>query len=187
MRGSGITTLIDGVHPSRKRSLLRQIHHLNELWECPDETRAVRIAPGNRLRSSLAVCNPNRGLIRVRPDVLTGPMTVLREVLCHEYAHLMVRWIHGSGPRPHGREWADLMRAAGYTPRLRMPMTRKGGAPTSEGKRSRVRYLHRCPACHTERLSPRPQPRWRCAHCRQAGLDGRLLIVSVGTQRGATP
>jgi predicted SprT family Zn-dependent metalloprotease len=99
-------------------------------------------------------------------------------VVCHELAHLAARERHGDRIHPHGPEWKALMRAAGYAPRVRMPAP--PNAPTPQLRRPRRRrrylYLHHCRRCRLSRTAKRSVPRWRCAACLTAGLDGILDI-----------
>jgi len=101
----------------------------------------------------------------------------LREVLCHEAAHLAVHVLHGLKARPHGAEWARLMRIAGFEPRVRFDPAR-----LTSGLRSWVRagtaYDHRCPVCGASRMAGRPVRNWHCRRCADAGLGGVLEIVS---------
>jgi predicted SprT family Zn-dependent metalloprotease len=117
--------------------------------------------------------------------LLTGPPELLREALCHEAAHAAVYELHGRVPRPHGREWRDLMQTAGFEPRTRMPATH---SPHVSGRHtgSRGVWNHRCPVCHMSRAAHRPVNNWRCAQCRAAGLEGTLIVTRIdGPGRGA--
>ena len=112
--------------------------------------------------------------------------TLLREVVCHEAAHIAAPIKAGRRIRPHGPEWQALVRECGYKPRVRLQVPdffAQRQARRNGGNREAV-YEHRCPVCQTQRLASRPQRRWRCADCVDAGLDGKLTITSVpGTTR----
>jgi SprT protein len=103
------------------------------------------------------------------------------EALCHELAHVVVHKMHRGRRRPHGPEWAELVTAAGFPPRMRVPLP--SDTPTGAAFRrraaSRLLYLHVCPVCHARRLARRRVTRWRCAACVAAGLEGRLKISVV--------
>ena len=59
--------------------------------------------------------------IRVADFLFDGPVALLQEVVCHEFAHAAVDERYGRRGRPHGREWRSLMRLAGREPRVRIP------------------------------------------------------------------
>ena len=153
------------------------------VWNLPALPESVRVEFSPRIRRSLGRCHSRKGIIRLNPALLSvGPdgkddhEALLREVLCHEAAHVAAYLLHGA-VRPHGPEWGGLMRAAGYSSRARMdPSTlpaefRRAIEPT-------VVYLHRCPVCGASRKARRPVRRWRCKACHTAGLAGRLEILT---------
>jgi len=148
-------------------------------WGVSDLADRVRIEPGPRLRRALGRCHAARGLIRIHPALFEEPEAFLREVVCHELAHVAVHRLHGSAPRPHGREWAALMRAAGYEPRARVPVSQLPAA-MRVATTPRRRWCHTCPVCGATRTAGRPVYRWHCRPCWEAGLGGRLEIRRVG-------
>src|SRR5262245_18580038 len=110
-----------------------------------------------RLRRALGRCVLATGRIHVRPDVASDRLSRLREVLCHELAHLAVYRLHGDRARPHGPEWRRLMAAAGFsavalarTCIVRRPMN------TRTHTNGHARFEHRCPVCQMVRLARRP-------------------------------
>lgn len=144
----------------------------------------MQVAVSYRLTTTLARCWPRTGRIELSARALRMPAR-LPELLCHEAAHLAVFALHGPDCRPHGPEWQALMRQAGFEPRATLVsacrVMRPKPAPVS------ARYEHVCPVCHTSRTAKRPVPRWRCAACVAAGLDGTLTIrrrsaTAVGTR-----
>jgi predicted SprT family Zn-dependent metalloprotease len=84
-----------------------------------DQRRIARlqIVINPRLKSTLARWVPPEDVLEVSLAAQTRGKRLFREILCHEAAHVVV-W-HESGPsaRPHGPEWAALMRAAGFNAR----------------------------------------------------------------------
>jgi predicted SprT family Zn-dependent metalloprotease len=100
------------------------------------------------------------------------------EVLCHEAAHLAVRERAGRAARPHGPEWAELMRAAGFAPRATIAGPCRPGRAAAAPRRQNpsVAYEHRCPVCQFTRRARCPVPAWHCKSCVDAGLPGKLLI-----------
>ena len=132
----------------------------------------------SRLRSSLGRCLPEQGRIRLHTR-LQGDLSHLQEeVLCHELAHLAVFRRYGRTVRPHGPEWAALVREAGFSPRRVVVVSPEPCAPKF--------YEHRCPICQATRWARKPQPRWRCAACAAQGLDGQLTITPPSSgPRGA--
>lgn len=144
-------------------------------WGVPSLAAQLRIVASSRLRTSLGLCAPTRGELRIASFLLDGPRELLLEVLCHEAAHAAAHVLHGKGLRPHGREWRALMEAAGYAPRARIPATDLDAL--AAGGLRRVLWLHRCPVCRAHRSAGRPVPEWRCGTCRGAGLRGDLVIT----------
>ncbi len=89
-------------------------------WSLPTLAERARLETSSRLRTSLGRCYPSTGRIRIHPALLEEPEELLREVVCHEAAHVAVYLRHGKHTRPHGPEWVELMTAAGFAPRVRM-------------------------------------------------------------------
>ena len=172
---------------------LRKVRAWSALWGVPDLADTVEIAFSERLRSSLGRCAPARGRIRLNVRLLDDDRARLRDVLCHELAHVAAFRLHGSGVAPHGEEWRALVEAAGFTPSVRACVVERsrragsdsGGASTNYGPGQvqghtggKVRFAHRCPVCQTVRYARGPVRPWRCAACLAAGLDGVLEITS---------
>ena len=130
-----------------------------------------------RLRRSLGTCNLESNEIRLHPTLLDSQKDLLEEVYCHELAHLAVFKKYGLSVRPHGPEWQALVREAGYEPNVRLKAT-IGGSRNPDSSSPKLNYRHYCPVCQTTRSSRRPQPRWRCAECVEAGLSGDMTIQS---------
>jgi SprT protein len=143
-------------------------------WGAPELPFRVRIAFSRRLQSSLGRCSPRTGLIRLNPGLLDGAPEALREVVCHEAAHVAAWLLHGRRARAHGREWKELMRLAGYEPRVRWP---EAIVPESvRSRRPAVVYVHTCPVCRSHWIARRTVAAWRCGACRKAGREGRLTV-----------
>jgi predicted SprT family Zn-dependent metalloprotease len=150
--------------------------HLSALWGIPDLRRRTRIVPSSRMTRALARAYPSTGTIRISTRVLeSGSDDLIREVLCHEAAHLACRMRHGRRVRPHGREWRDLMRQTGYQPRVRFAYEATR-LPPSPGRRPLV-YEHRCPNCGWRQMARTTNRRWRCAACVRAGREGVLQVT----------
>lgn len=126
----------------------------------------------SRLSCSVGRAYPQRMLIRLHLG-LREPRyaSLLREVLCHEAAHLAVFVLHGRDASLHGPEWRRLVELAGYEPctGIHIPELISPEPPP-------VRFEHFCPRCHAKRFAKRRQPSWRCVACRGAGLEGNLII-----------
>ena len=116
--------------------------------------------------------------------LLKAPTSLRVEVLCHELAHVAAYELHGRRCRPHGPEWAALMRAAGFEPCARARLTHDVSALVVAPRRG-SQYEHRCPVCQAVRFARRPVRQWRCVACLTAGLDGRLLISKWNGGAGA--
>jgi SprT protein len=143
-------------------------------WGVPELPSRVRISFSQRLQRSLGRCSPSTGWIRLNPGLLDGAPEALREVVCHEAAHVAAWLLHGRRARAHGSEWKDLMRLAGYAPRVRWA---ESSVPESvRVRRSAVVYVHSCPVCSAHWVARRSVPAWRCGTCRDAGRAGRLTV-----------
>ncbi|MSR70156.1 MAG: hypothetical protein EXS17_07415 [Phycisphaerales bacterium] len=90
-----------------------------ELWSVPTLADEVTVAVSRRLTSSLGRANYRHQRVTLQHTLL-HPMAaaLLREVLCHELAHLAAYRLHGTKIRPHGREWKALLIAAQYPPNV---------------------------------------------------------------------
>ena len=148
----------------------------SRLWSVPQLPKKLQITPNPRLRNSLGRSHPATGRIHLHKQLADEPESLLREVVCHEAAHVAVHLLYGRRVRPHGPEWARLMRTAGYEPRVRMDTARL--SPTFQAAvRPSTLYRHQCPLCGAARTARRPVRRWRCRGCHDAGYDGRLEIT----------
>lgn len=131
----------------------------------------LRLVPtvefSSRMTTTLGRVFPERNLIRLNAELQGTPL--LEEVLCHEFAHLVVYKLHGRHTRPHGPEWRELVEKAGFPARTAVPV---------QEERTTVNYVHRCAVCQTTRTAKRPMKRWRCRACVEAGLEGRMEITS---------
>ncbi len=165
--------------------LQRLLADWSTIWNLPDLESRLSIVFSPRFRTAVGRCAPDKSEIRLASFLLTAPPEVLREALCHEAAHAAVYALHGRGPRPHGEEWRELMRAAGFEPRIRMPVDMSPHGRKSR-KGNRGLWEHRCPICHMSRTAHRPVRNWRCAQCRAAGLAGDLIVTRIdGAARGS--
>ena len=131
------------------------------------------IAVNPNLRMTLARWIPPSNVLEISASARSRDAGALREIISHEAAHVVVWDRSGHAARPHGPEWAELMRAAGFEPRA--TLVRCG---CRIGGRASVRIRHFCSVCHFSRLAKRRMPRWRCPECRAIGLEGKL-----GTER----
>jgi len=154
-----------------------QLRRWGARWGLERLDKSVRVEWSPRLSQSLGRVHVDRRLIRLSTQLAAAPRRIVREVFCHEVAHLAVRDLHGRHCQPHGPEWMALLRAAGFEPRRRIPWS----PPPKRSKRrvlQRRQFIHRCPVCHLQRSAWRPVPQWLCADCVAAGLSGRLEILS---------
>jgi predicted SprT family Zn-dependent metalloprotease len=149
-----------------------------DLWGVPALLERVRIVPAPRMTVTLAHAYPATNTIRISSRVLeSGSDELIREVLCHELAHLACRMRHGRRVTPHGREWKELMRQTGYEPRARFKHDE--ALPLVVPARRPLAFEHRCPICGWTQLARTTNRRWRCATCVRAGRDGKLIVVRV--------
>ena len=59
-------------------------------WRTSDLPDRVHIVFSSRLHASLGRCSPRTGSIRLNPGLLEADPEILREVVCHEAAHVAV-------------------------------------------------------------------------------------------------
>ena len=144
------------------------------LWGVTGLKNNIDFQFSNRLRRALGLTRVDTRRVRLNPVLINTNNKLLDEVLCHELAHIVVYARFGKKAKPHGPEWAALMRQAGYRPRIRINIG------DEKLPRSIKKYEHLCPVCQLIRYARRPMSRWRCVRCIDAGLDGRLHIRSVG-------
>ena len=163
----------------------RRLNHWLSKWETPQLIGRLRIEFSPRLRRAFGRCYQDDRLIRLTPSLKTTQSHLLAEILCHEAAHSAVYELHGSAARPHGSEWEELMRVAGFEPRVRIPVVVR---TADGGSEKRIVWLHHCPNCEVSRHAKRPMHRWRCRTCLDDGSDGRLVIrrQQKRTQKTAT-
>ena len=146
------------------------------VWNLPGLEDRTEVVFSPRLRRALGNCDVSKRVIRLNPILKTEARPRLLEALCHEAAHIAVYEKLGKVLRPHGVEWQQFVRDAGFVPTV---AARSGveGQTQSPRAEDRVVYEHRCPVCQTSRSARRPVGRWRCAACAEAGLDGRMVII----------
>jgi predicted SprT family Zn-dependent metalloprotease len=154
-----------------------QIEHWTELWGLPGLLDRTRIEISTRLRTSLGLCYLQCKLIRLHPVMHELSEQLQQEILCHELAHVAVYELHGDRCRPHGREWASLMKACGFEARARLPSGSVFRTAAQKAHRREFRYHHRCPVCNAARTAGRPVYSWRCVTCVRHGRDGRLKVT----------
>jgi predicted SprT family Zn-dependent metalloprotease len=146
------------------------------LWGCSGLASSVVIQFSSRLKSSLGRTRADVRNVRLNLLLAGANEQLLDEVLCHELAHIAIYERFGSSVRPHGPEWTALVRQAGFEPRLRHSIASEK-LPTASR-----RFEHLCPVCQTVRYAKRSMTQWRCESCVDAGLEGKLLIMSVGKE-----
>jgi predicted SprT family Zn-dependent metalloprotease len=169
------------IKPASTAELRRRIGAWARIWETPGLERRLAIEFSERMRVSLGRCCPD-GTLRLAAWLRTAPGPLLEEVLCHEAAHAAVSVLHGRRRRPHGAEWRALMSAAGFAPRVQLPLAHLPIAQRARLRRAPV-YEHHCPVCQSFRIARRAMPRWRCRACVDAGRSGKLVITNRRSSR----
>ena len=175
-----IDPILGGRATSQLRTPMRQLRartvqgltcELGRRWGLPDLPARVEVTFSLRLTRRLGRALPARGQVRLSAALQGADSSLLREVLSHELAHVVVFLRHGAWPKPHGRQWRALVEQAGFTPRTSLAV------PHGELPQGREpAYLHVCPVCQATRCARRPMRRWRCASCVANGLEGTLVI-----------
>jgi len=154
--------------------LQRRLERWLARWGTPGLASSLRIEFSPRLRRAFGRCYQDERLIRLTPSLLDTQSHLLAEILCHEAAHAAVYELCGAAAKPHGEEWEEMMRMAGFEPRVRIPVVVRNTA--REAARDRVVYLHRCPVCDLSRHAARPMHTWRCRTCVGTRSQGELVI-----------
>ena len=150
------------------------LDELTDRWNATQARARVSVSIGTRLRTSLGRADLRSGRIAVSASVVGDP-ALLREVLAHEFAHVVAHDRAAVPEGPHGPTWSALMARAGYAPRLRIsPPVPAAGKPAPVPRR--WAYVHRCPVCQAQRTAYRPVRGWRCADCVRSGLPGDMII-----------
>lgn len=144
------------------------------VW-CHPRVSSLLIVVNPRLRTTLARWKPPGDVIQVNPAALKRGPKKLREIVCHEAAHVVVWDRHGRKARPHGPEWKQLMRAAGFEPQAVLMRC----VPPKHRKAHGLRFRHFCSVCHFERIGKKRVANWRCPECRAIGLSGRLRVEQI--------
>lgn len=147
-------------------------------WGIPELERGITIAANTRLRSTLGQYKYRHRRIEIAEFLLEEPEDVILEVLCHEAAHAATAHIYGEHMKPHGAEWQELIRKAGYSPTDKLLLCT---LPRVQKKKQAKRALweHSCEVCHMRRLAKRPVKEWRCSSCKKVGLNGDLVITRL--------
>lgn len=148
-------------------------------WGIPALTRDVTVVLNPRLRTTVARYKKERELVELGPRFL-ALRSRKAEVLAHELAHVAVARLFGKAPRPHGEEWRNLVRAAGFTPHIHLVEPKPVAAAPGRQEPGRVgHYEHRCPVCQMVRIGRRSVPRWKCRRCVSVGLAGTLVVTRI--------
>ena len=160
------------------------LKHWSRTWSSPELPTTVTVRFNRRLRRSLGRAALTTGRISLHPSLCASSPSLIREILCHEVAHIVAyRQAREQGSRriaAHGEEWADLVRAAGYEPVVRSSVLATGQPrPRATDVTQHYRVAHVCPVCQTRRLARRAVPAWRCSACVAAGLDGRMEVIRL--------
>jgi predicted SprT family Zn-dependent metalloprotease len=100
-----------------ERRIRRWLRTWAREWNDPGLAQEATIEVSPRLTRSLGKAYPQRTLIRLNPSLLDPKDDRrLKEVACHEAAHLAVYRRFGRAAQPHGPEWQRLVELAGFEP-----------------------------------------------------------------------
>lgn len=173
-----MSTLETAIPPRLRRRLDRWL----DRWGTPALSSTLRVEFSPRLRRSFGRCYLEQRVIRLAVSLGDTQSWLLDEILCHEAAHAAVHELYGAAASPHGDEWQELMRMAGYEPRMRIPVAVHAPVRVRDASR-RVSFVHRCPVCERSRRSTRPMQQWRCRDCIDTRSAGRLVILRQAAPR----
>ncbi len=155
------------------------------LWGLAGFEQSAVLCFSSRMSHAFGRCYIKQRRINIAARLKQMPLSILEEVLCHECAHLAAFELFGGNCRPHGPEWAQLVRSVGFEPRRRLVLD-ENAVCAPNMKRPYV-YVHLCPVCQTQRVARRVVRSWRCASCRALGLDGLLEIHRYARQQEIRP
>ena len=146
------------------------------IWGAHDLASSIIITYSPQLKTSLGLTSVTKKEIKLNPLLGGSNIALFDEVLCHELAHIAVYELYGPDAQPHGREWSELMRKAGYEPNIRMQMGAQFEKADSKS------FEHVCPVCQSVRFARRRMSNWRCKSCIDAGLGGKLMVREITPQ-----
>ena len=161
-----------GAHSANR--LAAAVQSWADVWQLPALPRSVDITRNPRLRSTVARFRRDKNTVEVGPRFFALRARRV-EVLAHEMAHAAIAIKYGRAAKAHGPEWQSLIRAIDLPPQVQL--TTAVASPRPAKIHPPTRYAHRCPVCQMVRLSRRPNKRWRCRSCIEAGLAGTLEIT----------
>jgi len=145
-------------------------------WRTPQLPGRVVVIFSRRMTKSLGRVHPKTGQVRLNCRLKKAPRKFLLEVLCHEAAHVAVHLLHGTNAKPHGREWQELVRIAGYQPSTKLghealmtPKVCKSPAIS--------RHRYRCRICQCDYFVRRKSSRLHCNLCHSAGSPEPLQYL----------
>jgi predicted SprT family Zn-dependent metalloprotease len=144
-------------------------------WRTPQLPGRVTVTFSGRMTKSLGRVRPMTGQIRLNSKLQTVPRRFLLEVLCHEAAHVAVHLLHGANAKPHGPEWQELVRIAGYQPATKLghqALTQKAPQKTAIS-----RHRYRCRICQCDYFVRRKSSRLHCNLCYSAGSPEPLQYL----------
>lgn len=153
-----------------------------ETWKVSRLSRDLRVEFSPRLRRAFGRCYQSDRLIRLTPSLIGAQSYLMDEVLCHEAAHAAVYERYGADCQPHGKEWRLMMEAAGFEPRVRIPVVVRAGSAIRSAGRSAALFVHRCPVCRSSRKAPKQIHGLRCARCTR---EGKTVAMKIEAGRRA--
>lgn len=159
----------------------------------PDEWRpALRFDYTLRGRSAAGRCRMHldgTGTLFLSPDYFAVQGSDYAQTIAHEYAHAVINKRMRLGDlryvavRPHGNQWAAVMRLMGYQPH-RCVQAHEAAPP--KARRTR-RYVYECPACckvyklssskHATQARMGPYHGYGCGVCRRPFTERRLCYT----------
>ena len=140
------------------------------IWEVEAIANDVSISLSPSMSRSLGRTNVESKSIRLSFQLLDAPSELVREVVCHELAHIVDFVKLGSQGKAHGESWKQLVLKAGFEPSRSMSLDI---AKKAQFQKS---FTHLCLTCGIRRVARRKMTNWRCEACVEAGLSGQLHI-----------
>jgi SprT-like family len=159
----------------------------------PEEWRpTLRFKYTLRGRSAAGKCTMHldgTGTLQLSPDYFAVQREDYAQTIAHEYAHAVINKrtrlgdLRGAPVRPHGAQWATVMRLMGFQPHR---CVQANEAVPAKARRTR-RFVYECPACrmvykltgqrHETQARMGPGYGYGCGVCRLPMTERRLCYT----------
>ena len=157
-----------------EREIERERDRCLRLWSMLELKMEISITFSKRLRVSLGRTDPENREIRLNPLLRTTARKHLKEVVCHELAHIVDFKTQKSTTPSHGSTWRRLMSSAGYVPRAMIRFDKPESARAVAKK-----YLYRCLTCQSRRIVSMRYRNYKCVSCSSVGIASEIHVETI--------